>query len=46
MNWAKYIGDKIDSVYTRRVKRIVRASKRKEIIKNYKQEIENLYLNK
>jgi hypothetical protein len=33
VNWTKYIGDKIDSVYTRRVKRIVRISKRKEIIK-------------
>jgi hypothetical protein len=33
VNWTKYIGDKIDSVYTRRVKRIVRTSKRKEIIK-------------
>lgn len=33
MNWSKYIGDKIDSVYTRRVKRIVRVSKRKETIK-------------
>jgi len=33
VNWTKYIGDKIDSVYTRRVKRIVRTSKRKEVIK-------------
>ncbi len=33
MSWIKYVGDKIDSVYTRRVKRIATIIKRKQKIK-------------